>query len=132
MQRAFVYCRVSDPRQSKENDPAQSLKFQEADGRAYCAQKQYEVVDVMSEVVSTLSDRTTILDTLERMKAERIDVLVCWKYDRLRRDQTFDAYLWYRVVDELDARIESATEPAFEDTPRLCPYSAVKVGGWSW
>jgi site-specific DNA recombinase len=86
--RAGVYCRLSVLKPSEQLTEA-ALERQEADCRALCARYGWEVVQVYpDEGVSAYSKRRRRPGfelALSDLEAGRIDVLVCWKLDRLVR-----------------------------------------------
>ncbi len=84
MTTAAVYCRVSTDNQEREGT---SLQTQLENCLTYCQGKGYEVSYRFSEAYSGLSLERPELDKLrELVRAEAIDVLVCYSLDRLTRD----------------------------------------------
>jgi site-specific DNA recombinase len=84
MKTAAVYCRVSTDNQEREGT---SLQTQLEACREYCQGKGYDVSYRFSEAYSGLSLERPELDKLrELVRAEAIDVLVCYSLDRLTRD----------------------------------------------
>lgn len=117
MKRAAIYIRVSSERQAEGVSP----EAQEADCRALCEQKRYEVVAVyrdtekyrigkrMVEPSGTRADRPGLKAMLAAAREDRFDVIVAWKEDRLYRS--------YRpmldvldVLDDTNVDIELAKE----------------------
>jgi DNA invertase Pin-like site-specific DNA recombinase len=86
--RAGVYCRLSVLKPSEQLTEA-ALERQEADCRALCVRNGWEVVQVYpDEGLSAYSNRRRRPGfelALSDLEAGRIDVLVCWKLDRLVR-----------------------------------------------
>lgn len=91
--RAAIYVRVSSERQADRVSPA----AQEADALAYCERGGYTVVDVyrdiekyrvggrMVEPSGTRADRPQLRRMLADAGAERFDVMIAWREDRLYR-----------------------------------------------
>lgn len=83
--RAALLLRVS----SKDQEKGYSLATQQADCRAYCERKGYEVVAVYDDTRSgalLIDARPGAMKLLEDAKVGRFDVVVVWKYDRAFRD----------------------------------------------
>ena len=77
--RAALYGRVSTTDQTAEN--------QLAELRHYAAARRWVVTEYVDVGVSGASDRRPALDRLIRdAKYRRVDVLVCWRLDRLGRN----------------------------------------------
>ncbi len=90
--RAALLLRVS----SQDQEKGYSLGTQEADCRAYCEAKGYEVVAVHDDTKSgalLIGARPGARRLLEDAKAGRFDVAVVWKYDRVFRDD--DGLSWF-------------------------------------
>ncbi|HEV2126345.1 MAG TPA: recombinase family protein [Chloroflexota bacterium] len=82
--RAVIYTRVSTSAQ--DADDKISLSEQEADCRAYCESKGYEVATVYTDVKSgATSKRPDFLRMIAAATEGAFDVVVCWKVDRLGR-----------------------------------------------
>ena len=82
--KAAIYCRVSTDNQEAEGT---SLQTQLEACRNYCQGKGYDVSYRFSEAYSGLSLERPELDKLrELVRAEAIDVIVCYSLDRLTRD----------------------------------------------
>ncbi|MFC1917962.1 recombinase family protein [Chloroflexota bacterium] len=82
--KAAIYCRVSTDNQEREGT---SLKTQLENCLTYCQGKGYDVSYRFSEAYSGLSFERPDLDKLrELVRAEAIDVVVCYSLDRLTRD----------------------------------------------
>src|SRR5687767_10695876 len=82
--RAAIYCRVSS--QGQAEDDKVSLSEQLAACEAYCAERGYAVAARYQDVKSgTTSKRPDFLRLLQDVGQRRIDVVVCWKVDRLGR-----------------------------------------------
>ena len=91
--RAAIYIRVSTELQAERASPAE----QEKDCRALCERKGYVVVEVYSDIEryrvgkrliepsGTRADRPGLRRLLEDGAADRFDVIVAWKEDRLYR-----------------------------------------------
>ncbi len=107
MKTAAVYCRVSTDNQEREGT---SLQTQLENCLTYCQDKGYEVAYRFNETYSGLSLERPEMDKLrELVRAERIDVVVCYCLDRISRNATHGVIL----RDELDKHqvtLESVTE----------------------
>ena len=83
--RGLKYGRVSTELQA--GDDKVSLDEQSHDMDTFCQQQSIEIVGEFSDVASgTSKSRPGFLRMLERAKEDDIDVIVCWKSDRLVRD----------------------------------------------
>ncbi len=77
--KAAIYARVSTVDQEPEN------QLQEL--RRYCEARGWTAIEYVDRGVSGTKDRRPALDTLIRdAKRRRLDVLVCWRLDRLGRN----------------------------------------------
>jgi DNA invertase Pin-like site-specific DNA recombinase len=77
--RAAIYARVSTADQTCEN---QLLEL-----RRYCVARGWTATEYVDAGVSGAKDRRPALDTLAKdARRRRIDVLVCWRLDRLGRN----------------------------------------------
>lgn len=93
MKRAAIYVRVSTEGQAEKVSP----RAQEADARALCESKGYEVVDVyrdtepyrvgrrMMQPSGTRADRPQLRRMLADAEAGKFAVIVAWREDRLYR-----------------------------------------------
>ena len=93
MQRAAIYIRVSSERQAEGVSP----EAQETDCLAWCGSKNYQVTDVyrdiekyrigkkMVEPSGTRADRPGLKRMLADAYADKLDVIVAWREDRLYR-----------------------------------------------
>jgi len=104
---AAVYCRVSSEAQGAHGT---SLQTQHEAALKYCVDKDYDVRYHFSEVYSGLSLNRPELDRLrDHVRAEAVDVVVVYCFDRLSRNATHGVIL----RDELDRHgvlLESVTE----------------------
>lgn len=92
MMRAAIYARVSTSDQTCEN---QLLEL-----RRYCAARGWAVKEYVDSGVSGAKDRRPALDALAKdARRRRVDVLVCWRLDRLGRSLKHLVML----LDELQA-----------------------------
>ncbi len=102
-----IYTRVSTDNQEREGT---SLQTQLENCLTYCQDKGYDVSYRFSEAYSGLCLERPELDKLrELVRAERIDVVVCYCLDRISRNATHGVIL----RDELDKHhvmLESVTE----------------------
>jgi DNA invertase Pin-like site-specific DNA recombinase len=79
MTRVALYARVSTLDQEPEN--------QLADLRQYAAARQWRVTEYVDRGVSGAKDSRPALDTmLKDARRRRLDVLLCWRLDRLGRN----------------------------------------------
>lgn len=86
-----IYCRVSTDNQEKEGT---SLQTQLEYSQDYCKSKGYEVSYRFSEAYSGLTlDRPSLNELRELIRAESIDVVVCYSLDRISRDPTHGVIL---------------------------------------
>jgi len=82
--KAAIYCRVSTDNQEREGT---SLQTQLENCLTYCQDNDYDVSYHLSEAYSGLSLERPELDKLrELVRAEDIDVIVCYSLDRFTRD----------------------------------------------
>ena len=120
MTRAALYLRVSDQSQIDGH----SLGTHEADGRAYCAERGYEIVGVYREVFTGvyLDARPEVSRLRRDIEEGKLDVAVVWHSDRLSRDQDDRVYL--RVeANRHGARYEFVKDPAgHSEEDRLVEY----------
>jgi site-specific DNA recombinase len=118
--RAVGYLRVSSEAQVENY----SLGTQEEDIRRYCAEKGYELLDVVREVYTAmvLEARPVLRQVRKDIQAGRVDVVVVWHRDRLSRDP--EARIELRLeADRHGARYESVTDPIGNtDEDRLVDY----------
>ncbi len=114
--RAIAYCRVSDPRQVKDEG---SLDRQEQDARRYADRKGYLLDRVFVEPGESAKtdSRPVLQEMLAHCKQNRqsIDVLVVPKIDRFAR-YAQDYFNLKALLGKLGIRIESVGEN-IEDTP---------------
>ena len=109
MRRAAILTRVSTPRQAEEDKI--SLGEQELRCRQYCENKGYIVVTVYSDVASGATKRRSGFQMMLRdAQAEKFDVVVAWKADRLARGISPCAAL-YEALENTGIEIETVAEP---------------------
>ena len=119
--RASIYTRVSSVGQAA--DDKVSLSQQEADCRAYCETKGYEVVSLYSDVASGATKRRPDFQRLLRdVREGAVDVVVAWSSDRLTRS-IFSTSALMEALDGTDARVECAREAV--DLNTLALHAAV-------
>jgi site-specific DNA recombinase len=110
--RAGVYCRLSVLKPSEQLTEA-ALERQEADCRALCARNGWEVVQVYPDegfsAYSKRRRRPGFELALGDLEAGRIDVLVCWKLDRLVR-RLKDWVRVEEVVERSGGKLASVNE----------------------
>lgn len=84
MKTAMTYCRVSTDTQEREGT---SLETQLQACKKYCQEKGYDLAFCFSETYSGLCLERPELEKLrEQVRAEAVDVIVCYSLDRLTRD----------------------------------------------
>ena len=119
--RAAIYVRVSSVAQAAEDKV--SLAEQEADCRAYCEGKGYEVVALYSDVASGATKRRAdFARLLEDIRDGRIEVVVAWAIDRLSRSIYATAALM-EALEGTNCRAECAREAV--DLDMLALHAAV-------
>ena len=105
--KAAIYCRVSTDNQEREGT---SLQTQLESCLAHCQGKGYDVSYRFSEAYSGLSLERLELDKLrELVRAEAIDVIVCYSLDRLSRDPTHGVILT-QELEKHGVKLEAVTE----------------------
>jgi len=108
MKKAAILTRVSTPRQAEEDKI--SLSEQELRCRQYCESKGYVVVTVYSDVASGATKRRSgFQQMLTDGRAEKFDVVVAWKADRLARGISPCAAL-YEALENTSIEIETVAE----------------------
>ena len=106
--RAAIYARVSD-RSQAEDDKTSSAE-QLADMEAYCEERGYEITARYQEVGRGWSKkRPEFQRMLADAKADRFDVIVCWKSDRLSRGM-YPAAALMEVVEAHRITIEAVLD----------------------
>jgi len=104
---ATVYCRVSTEDQEREGT---SLQTQLEACLKYCQDKGYDVSCRFSEAYSGLSLERPELDKLrELVRAEAVDVIVCYSLDRLSRDPVHGVILT-QEFEKHHVGLEAVTE----------------------
>lgn len=114
MERAIAYCRVSDPRQVKDEG---SLDRQAQEARDHAKRMGYDLMRIFFErgESAKTDDRTALKELLSFARTANANVLIVPKIDRLARN-SYD-YLTLKVtLGRFGTRIESVGEN-IEDTP---------------
>ncbi|MFC1913211.1 recombinase family protein [Chloroflexota bacterium] len=105
--KAAIYCRVSTEDQEREGT---SLQTQLEACREYCQNKDYDVTYRFSEVYSGLTlERPKLNELRELVRAEDIDVIVCYCLDRLSRDPGHGVILT-QELEKHRVALETVTE----------------------
>lgn len=105
--KAAIYCRVSTDNQEREGT---SLQTQLEYNRDYCKNKGYEVSHRFSEAFSGLTlDRPELNKLRELIRAESIDLVVCYSLDRISRDPTHGVLLM-QELEKHNVTLECVTE----------------------
>ena len=118
---AAIYVRVSTKSQASADKV--SLAQQEADCRAYCESKGYEVVAVFSDIGSGATKRRPQFQRLlNEVREGAVDVVVGWAVDRLSRSIYATAALM-EALEGRDCRVECARESV--DLDMLALHAAV-------
>lgn len=114
MERAIAYCRVSDPRQIKEEG---SLDRQALEAKVHAERNSYELVQTFIErgESAKTDDRTELHKLLAFARKEKIAVLIIPKIDRLAR-YSYDYMTLKSMLASYGTRIESVGE-RLEDSP---------------
>jgi len=104
---AAIYCRVSTDNQEREGT---SLQTQMENCLTYCQSKHYDVSYRFSEAYSGLSLERPELDKLrELVRAESIDIIVCYSLDRLSRDPGHGVIIT-QELEKHSVKLETVTE----------------------
>jgi len=105
MKSAAIYCRVSN-----QEFGGTSLQTQLENCLNYCQSKGYDVAYRFSEAYSGLSLARPELDKVrELVRAEAIDVVVCYSIDRLSRDPVHGVILT-QEIEKHHVNLEAVTE----------------------
>lgn len=106
--RAAIYCRVSRDEQADN----WSLPTQEAACRKYAEAHGYEVVGVwLEDFTGTQINRPEMNRVMQGVTAREIDVVICYKIDRLSRGGVDQVGYFKTMFGMNGARFESVTEP---------------------
>ena len=115
--RAVGYTRVSTERQATEEKV--SLEQQRAEIESHCAAKGYRITGWYSDVGSGASKRRPEFQRMLRdIQAGVVEVVVCWKSDRLSRG-TFPATALIEAIEGTDVALESVKDTIDVDTFEL-------------
>lgn len=106
--RAVIYCRVST---AVQEDDGTSLETQEMEGRKYCVENGYRVVEVLREVHTgtELDERPEMSKLRAMVRAGQVDVIVVWTFDRLARNMVHQGVILYEL-DKAGVTVESVRE----------------------
>jgi len=114
MIRAAAYIRVSTERQAEEDRV--SLGEQSKDIATYCLDKGYTVVKEYQDVGSGASKRRQGFQQLLRdVQDDAVDVIVCWKSDRLSRG-LYPAAALSEALEGTDILLESVKDTIDRNT----------------
>src|SRR5258708_28713766 len=103
-----IYTRVS----SQQQEDGTSPESQAAQCREHCIRKGYEVVAVLHDTASGFESekwRPKLLEAMQLIEGKKANLLVCWKYDRLARDQGGMSAI-VRDIRRMGGDVESAIE----------------------
>ena len=82
--RGVLYLRVSS--ESQDGEDKVSLQEQRASGYEYCERHNIDIVEVFTDIApGRAKDRPAFQRMLSEIRKGNIDVVVCWKGDRLAR-----------------------------------------------
>ena len=115
MTTAAIYVRVSSRKQALEEKT--SLADQERECRAVAAREGWLVAGAFTDTMTgfeTMDQRPALQDVRELLRTSGADVLLCWRFDRIARDQV-DLMVLNREVNNARARLVSATEGGVEN-----------------
>jgi DNA invertase Pin-like site-specific DNA recombinase len=113
-QRALIYCRQS---LTADEDDSLSLHFQERESRQLAARKGWAILEppiLDPDMRGWDPLRPGIRTLLERVEAERADVVIVYAMSRFARDYILQETIW-RQLQERGARLVSVHEPHAED-----------------
>ena len=120
--RAATYTRVSTERQATEDKV--SLDKQRLDIEAYCDSRGYEVAERYQDVGSGASKRRPAFQRMLRdAQADRFDVIVAWKSDRLSRGM-YPAAALMEAIEGTEVKLE-----AVKDTIDINTFAIMAVVG---
>lgn len=110
--RAIIYCRVSSEREAA--DAKTSLDNQEATCRRACAERGYEVVQVLQQVASRSAlDRPELEKAIRAIDGAEADILMATTMDRLSGGSKH-AYILLEDIAEAGGRVEFVDQDASE------------------
>ena len=114
----IIYCRVS----TDEQEDNTSLEQQEIDGRAYCDQHGYIVIDVIKEVFtgSVWRERKLFMQMRERYMSGEVQAVVVRTYSRFTR-MIADYFVLTQEMREHNVKLYCVKEQ-YDDSPLgRCP-----------
>jgi site-specific DNA recombinase len=113
LKRAIIYCRVS----TDEQEDNTSLEQQEIDGREYCDQHDFIVVDVVKEVFtgSVWRERKLFMRMRERYLAGEVEGVVVRTYSRFTR-MIADYFVLTQEMREHNVKLYCVKEQ-YDDSP---------------
>ena len=97
--------------------PVSCLADQEKECRAYAQREGWPVAGAYTDTMTgfeTMDQRPALQDVRELLRTSGADVLLCWRFDRIARDQV-DLMVLNREVNTAGARLVSATEGGVEN-----------------
>ena len=109
MKKAAVYARVSTPSQGEEDKVSIPEQVQRIE--KYCQEKGYTIADKYVDIgySGAKSKRPEFQRMLNDAKANKFDLIVCWKADRLSRGM-YPAAALMEVIEPLGISIEAVEE----------------------
>jgi site-specific DNA recombinase len=122
--RVIIYCRVSTDDQLDNT----SLEQQEIDGRAYCDERGYIVIDVVKEVYtgSVWRERKLFMAMRERYLAGEVQGVVVRTYSRFTR-MIADYFVLTQEMREHNVKLYCVKEQ-YDDTPLGRCLQVMKMG----
>ena len=107
MKTAVVYCRVSTDKQEQEGT---SLQTQMEGCLKHCQENGHDAAHSLSETYSGLTlERPKLNELRELVRAEAIDVVVCYSLDRLSRDPVHGVIIT-QELEKHGVKLEAVTE----------------------
>jgi len=122
--RVIIYCRVSTDDQLDNT----SLEQQEIDGRAYCDERGYSVIDVVKEVYtgSVWRERKLFMAMRQRYLAGEVQGVVVRTYSRFTR-MIADYFVLTQEMREYHVKLYCVKEQ-YDDTPLGRCLQVMKMG----
>ncbi len=109
MNRGVGYIRVSTEEQSREGT---SLEMQAAKIKAYAELNDLELIDIIADAGisgKSIKARPGIQTVLNMLKSHKVEVVICYKLDRLARN-TIETLEMVNRMDKSDVALHSITE----------------------
>ena len=123
-QRVIIYCRVS----TDEQEDNTSLEQQEIDGRDYCDEHGFIVVDVIKEVFtgSVWRERKLFMELRRRYLTGEVQGVVVRTYSRFTR-MIADYFVLTQEMREHNVKLYCVKEQ-YDDTPLGRMLQAIQMG----